>query len=258
MKKVIASLIALFGVFSAAGCGQEPKIKIEYVDRIIEIEKEIVVEKEVITEIEVPIEIIVEKEVVVEKEIIVEKEVPVEIEIEKEVIVEKVIEVEKEVIVEKEIEKIIYKQPQINFIADKYLTIKKGDRLTNVMIYDGGYSGAIGYEIAYPIFKETLTHYEGYKNGNKDLPYGSVCDICRIKMTYHSKAGNGSTRNIAKDLYDAAPWALGDVIISGVVSDAYYSNTYYGGVRQYIIEIDVYEHNTVSEFLTGVSIKKWE
>lgn len=99
MKKGILLLGGLLSLFTLASCDEEAKV--EYRDRVVEVEVEkpveVIKEIEVVKEVEVPVEKIVEKTVYVDRPIekIVEKEVKVEVPVEKIVEVEKTIYVEK-------------------------------------------------------------------------------------------------------------------------------------------------------------------
>jgi len=102
MKK---GLLLLGGIllFTLASCNEETKI--EYRDRIVEVEKPV----EVIKEVEVTKEVPFETTVYVDREVVVEKEVEVPVEVEKIVEVEKPVKVIKTVYVEKEVVKEVEK-----------------------------------------------------------------------------------------------------------------------------------------------------
>lgn len=109
MKRGMLLLGGILSLFTLASCNKETKV--EYRDRIVEVEKpvEVIKEVEVVKEIEVPVEI--EKTVYVDRPVekIVEKEVKVEVPVEKIIEVEKPIEVVKQVYIEKEVIKEVEK-----------------------------------------------------------------------------------------------------------------------------------------------------
>lgn len=97
MKKSVLLIGSLLSLFTLVSCDKETKI--EYRDRIVEVEKpvEVIKEVEVVKEVEVPVE--VEKTVYVDRPVEVEKIIEKEVKVE--VPVEKIVEVEKPVYVEK-------------------------------------------------------------------------------------------------------------------------------------------------------------
>lgn len=119
MKRGILLIGGLLSLFTLASCNEEAKI--EYKDRIVEVEKPVEVIKEVEVTKEVPVEttVYVDREVVVEKEV--EKTVTVEVPVEKIVEVEKII--EKEIPVE--VEKIVTKTVTIEVPVEKVVEVEK-------------------------------------------------------------------------------------------------------------------------------------
>ena len=119
MKKGLFILGVLLGAISLCGCDKQVETKVEYIDRIVEVEKPVEVIKEVEVTKEVPIE--VEKTVYVDKEIIVEKTITVEVPVEKIVEVENII--EKEIPVE--VEKIVTKTVTVEVPVEKVVEVEK-------------------------------------------------------------------------------------------------------------------------------------
>ena len=161
MKKGILLIGGLLSLFTLASCNEETKI--EYRDRIVEVEVEkpveVIKEVEVVKEVEVPVE--VEKTVYVDKPVekIVEKEVKVEVP------VEKVVEVEKTVYVEKSqvdlngvnAVKLGDNLYQIEFDASNYLNAQK------VFDFKGIYTNGNYQEANYKYFERgELVSKPGY------------------------------------------------------------------------------------------------
>ena len=119
MKKGILLIGGLLSLFTLASCNEETKI--EYRDRIVEVEKPV----EVIKEVEVTKEVPVETTVYVDREVVVEKEVEVPVEVEKTVYIDRPVEVEKivekEVTVEVPVEKIVEVEKPVEVIKTVYV-----------------------------------------------------------------------------------------------------------------------------------------
>ena len=127
MKKGLLILGGLLATISLCSCDKQVETKIEYVDRVVEVEKT--------TTVEVPVEKIVEVEKIIEKEIPIEVEKVVTKTVMVEVPVEKVVEVEK----------IVYVEKSVATIDGMNVTVL-GDNLYQIEFEAGILKGNIAFE----------------------------------------------------------------------------------------------------------------